>query len=160
MKPTKSTMRIRQADLDAAIFRPKNQIVNDDHEDVLTFCMFGKHNELANLKGEEDKNGYPLLYDAETKTGTIKEAKQRDEACAYCIYYSGRKKFYIKKNVQGRLLNPLGIYDEGQQMRKLNHKDQNVWLYKEVNVLAFEMYLKFLKTKNTAWLSNAERELL
>jgi hypothetical protein len=30
--------------------------------------------------------------------------------------------------------------------------------FKEVNHRAFDMYLKFLKTSNAAWINNAERE--
>lgn len=33
------------------------------------------------------------------------------------------------------------------------------WVYREVNPPAFDFYVKFLKTRNTSWLINAEREV-
>jgi len=36
---------------------------------------------------------------------------------------------------------------------------KKAWDFKQVNAKVFEMYLTFLRTKNRAWLTNAEREL-
>lgn len=161
MKPTESTTRIRQSDMEEAIFRPNKVIENDDKQDVLVFCIFGNHDELTNLDGEEDKkNGFPLLYDIESaKNKTLTEAKKRPEACAYCIYYNKKKRYYVKRNTKGQLLNPLGLYTETEKMKSTKYIGRNTWEYKEVNLLSFQLYLKFLKTKNTAWIAQAEREL-
>lgn len=66
--------------------------------------------------------------------------------------------YYVKQNKNGRLYNPNGIYSERQQQKQLRYGPN--WNFREVSKKVFEYYTKFLETKNEAWLSHAERELV
>jgi hypothetical protein len=68
-------------------------------------------------------------------------------------------KFYIKVGTYGRPFNPMGMYSEGQNNAYLAKAGRPLYDFKEVNEKVFNFYIQFLKTKNTAWLSNTEREL-
>jgi len=50
------------------------------------------------------------------------------------------------------------MYSEGMAKKQLRHAGRPEWEFKETNEQVFTKYIKFLKTKNTAWLNNAERE--
>lgn len=70
------------------------------------------------------------------------------------------KKYMIRLDASGKLMNPLSTTDEKsggsvflESVCRSNKK------FKEVNTKAFEWYLKFLSTKNSSWLHNAEREV-
>ena len=64
---------------------------------------------------------------------------------AKSIVSSGSTKYFIKTGKYNKIYNPIGMYSE--------------WEFKEVNQKIFDLYLKFLTSKNIAWLNNAEREL-
>ena len=64
---------------------------------------------------------------------------------------------YVKQDRYGNLFNPQGMYSERNQSQ--NTRFSKTWSFKTVTPKSFELYLKFLETKNEAWLSNAEREL-
>lgn len=69
-------------------------------------------------------------------------------------------KYYVKSNRYGKLYNPTGMTTEGQHKRFNKMIGANEFNFKRVNQRIFELYINFLKTKNTAWLNNAERELV
>lgn len=68
-------------------------------------------------------------------------------------------KYYIKIGMYGRPYNPIGLYSEGQSAKFLTKAGKPQYTFKEVNEKTFSFYINFLTTKNTAWLSNTEREL-
>lgn len=68
-------------------------------------------------------------------------------------------KYYIKVGMYGRPYNPIGLYSEGQSTKFLTKAGKPQYIFKEVNEKTFLFYINFLTTKNTAWLSNTEREL-
>jgi hypothetical protein len=68
-------------------------------------------------------------------------------------------KYYIKVGMYGRPYNPIGLYSEGQSAKFLTKAGKPQYVFKEVNEKTFSFYINFLTTKNTAWLSNTEREL-
>lgn len=67
--------------------------------------------------------------------------------------------YYVKRNKSGRLLNPLGLYEEGKSEKYMNHAGRPEWVLQPTNVNVFEYYINFLKTKNIAWINHAEREV-
>ena len=71
----------------------------------------------------------------------------------------GGTNYFVKGNRYGKLFNPSGMYSEGQHKRfnKLTGSDE--FQFKKVSLRVFELYTSFLKTKNVAWLNNAEREM-
>lgn len=84
---------------------------------------------------------------------------ETSEVCAKKVTTQSTTKFYIKTGVYGKIYNPIGMFSEGTAAKFLARAGKKAWNYKQVNSKVFDMYLSFLKTKNKAWLSNAEREL-
>lgn len=82
------------------------------------------------------------------------------KALAKTIIANDRKKYMIKVGAYGRIFNPLGLHTEGKENKFLSKIGKNEWNFKEVNLKIFEMYLNFLKSRNIAWLNNAQRELI
>lgn len=70
-----------------------------------------------------------------------------------------RSKYYIKMGASGFMFNPWGLFSEGTQGQFAKHSGKDVWEFREVNSKSFEYYLKFLRTRNNAWINNAEREV-
>lgn len=71
----------------------------------------------------------------------------------------GAVNYFIKANKYGKLYNPSGMYTEGQHTRFNKVLGAKEFQFKKVNLRVFELYTSFLKTKNVAWLNNAEREM-
>ncbi len=70
-----------------------------------------------------------------------------------------KTRYFVKSGPHGKLFNPIGLYSEGHGNRFIAKSGKNLWAFKEVNNKVFDLYVSFLKTKNTAWLTNAEREM-
>jgi len=70
-----------------------------------------------------------------------------------------RYKNYIKMGLHGYMYNPWGLYSEGTQHKDSRHTGKAAWEFRQVNEKAFNYYLRFLQTRNTAWLNNSEREV-
>lgn len=75
------------------------------------------------------------------------------------IRANGTIKYMIKTGEDKKLYNPVSIYDNRENKRFLETISRNQNLFKEVNYNSFYLYLRFLKTKNVAYLTNAEREI-
>lgn len=77
--------------------------------------------------------------------------------CAKKIISNSKLKFLIKIDNSGKFYNPLSPVSSIKNLKlmssiSLEHK------FKEVNYKTFDMYISFLRSKNQAWLNNAERE--
>lgn len=75
------------------------------------------------------------------------------------------KKFFIKKATSGpesgHLLNPFSIwYDETVKKSENPRMGKEVIQYQKVNENCFNLYLRFLETRNLAHYRNAERALI
>ena len=68
-----------------------------------------------------------------------------------------KEKFYIKYDDKGFMFDPWGLYTEGTENKKL-YGDESTGLLKKVSKKSFSHYLDYLRTRNKAWLHNAERE--
>lgn len=68
-------------------------------------------------------------------------------------------KFLIKIGLDNRAYNPLGLFSEGRPNKVLAKIGKNEFNFKRVNAKVFDLYVSFLRTKNIAWLNNANREL-
>lgn len=79
-------------------------------------------------------------------------------ALAY-IRHSSDKQYYIKVGLYGKIYNPIGLYSEGKSNKFLSKVGKSEYSFTRVNQKVFDMYINFLRTKNIAWLNNAEREL-
>lgn len=68
-------------------------------------------------------------------------------------------KYYIKTGVEGFVFNPWGMFDEGTEGNYARNRGRSKWSFSEVNKKCFDFYIRFLQSRNKAWLSNAEREV-
>jgi len=109
-------------------------------------------NEFYSTIGNEDfidKNNNPRVSN-ENDTRVIAKKIYRDD---------GSLRFSIKCD-GGKFVNPFSIYGSKKDNTFLDRVCKSNDKFKEVNLKVFDMYIKFLKTKNTAWLNNAEREAI
>lgn len=68
-------------------------------------------------------------------------------------------KYFVKIGLDNRVYNPLGLFSEGRANKVLAKIGKNEFNFKRVNSKVFDLYLSFLRSKNIAWLNNANREL-
>lgn len=70
----------------------------------------------------------------------------------------GSYRYSIKTSSSGKFYNPLSIYDSENNKNFIERICRSSDKFRNVNSKAFDLYLNFLRTKNVAWLNNAERE--
>ena len=71
---------------------------------------------------------------------------------------NGSIKYSIKITKNGKMHNPTLDYDNKKDNNFLDRICRSNDSFKEVSYKVFNMYINFLKTKNVAWINNAERE--
>lgn len=128
--------------MDNFIFKP-NSLFNDksnnlESEEYYTFSGLGDFTDTDGNNRAKEENDSVVAKKTVRKNGSIK----------YTIRLGNDSKFY----------NPVSIYDNKQDHTFLDRICRSNDRFKEVNLKVFNLYLQFLKTKNTAWLNNAERE--
>jgi hypothetical protein len=120
-------------------------------EELGEFVFKPREEELNEIHDTEERS--VVAY-----TDLLKEVEEKDPvAYAKKVQLSTKIIYYVKRNKNGKLYNPNGIYSERQQNKQMRYGPS--WSFREVSKKAFDYYTKFLETKNEAWLSNAEREL-
>ena len=117
------------------------QTIEEEIQEQQTFfyTIFGKHEWI-------DEEGFPRLHN------------ENSDAYAKSVTGNTRTRFFVKRGRHGKLYNPIGIYSEGTANKQLRHTGRLEWEFKESTQKVFNFYIRFLKTKNSAWLNNAERE--
>ena len=127
--------RITSSEIDKAIFKPSKEDKNDVQD-----------------KDEREVVAY---------TERLQEVDEKSpDAYAKRVNVNGRTYYYVKQDSYGRLYNPSGMYSENRQNKQLRHAGRPNWVFREVEKKVYDLYTKFLETKNAAWLSNAEREMV
>jgi len=122
------------------IFIPNLNKSNSNTKNIELFTLIGQHKFL-------DKNKNPRLD------------IDNDRVYAKKLIVNNNEKYYIKIGTYGKVYNPIGLFSEGTANKFLSKIGKRAWEFKEVNSKVFDMYINFLRTKNVAWLNNAEREL-
>lgn len=122
------------------IFIPNTNKTNANTKNLALFTLIGQHKFL-----DKDKN---------PRVDT-----ENDKVYAKKITLDNNDKYYIKVGTYGKVYNPIGLFSEGTSNKFLSKIGKKAWEFKEVNSKVFDMYVNFLRTKNIAWLNNAEREL-
>ena len=123
------------------IFQQKEDFTKDTTQNRY-YCLNGSGDEI-------DDEGFSLCSNEEDKRICAKKI----------IRANGTIKYMIKTGEDKKLYNPVSIYDNKDNKRFLETISRNQNLFKEVNYNSFYLYLRFLKTKNVAYLTNAEREI-
>jgi len=114
--------------------------------------------DIFTFKGQED-----FLNDEECP---MLEAPGEDvdlftlvDAYAILVNNGTSIKYYVKRGKYGKLFNPIGMYSEGTQRKQHRHAGKPAWEFKQCSKKVFTHYTHFLRTRNAAWLNNAEREV-
>lgn len=127
------------------IFNP-NSLFSDQNKKVT------QNLGLYTLVGQEDyldsEGNAQINADGDENKVFAKKTTLKDGSIKYTIRLSNNNKLY----------NPISIYGVEQESIFLNRVCRSNKKFKEVNEKAFSWYLKFLNSKNTSWLYNAERE--
>lgn len=152
---TTNSYRVRQSDIQGAIYRPNEQkeILSNRASvigEATVFTMAGKEDDT-------DENNNPVLWDLEYEdSNEVVLAEDRNEAYAKVVESDTGRAYFIKRGNNGHFYNPIGLYSEGNSDKK--RLGLNEWKFERVNRKVFDFYLSFLRSKNKAWLVNAERE--
>ena len=96
-----------------------------------------------------DDDGYPRTNN-ENNHNVVAKAITKD---------NGKIRYTIKIGTNNKLMNPISIYGKEKESAFLDSVCRASNKFIDVNLKIFELYLNFLKTKNTSWLYNAEREM-
>jgi len=160
MSPIKTIRHgIRQAEMEAAMLPlkktdvvPKSEVVNN-----IAFTIFGQHDELTDEYGNTNTDGFPLLYDTQDDSGKITPSYLLPNAFAR-VAMGKKVRYFIKTNSLGKHYDPIGMFSENRHNKVLKHAGKKEWEWKEVPHTVFIFYLKYLKSRNKAWLINSERE--
>lgn len=97
-----------------------------------------------------DTNGFPRSNNESQNKTFAKKIIKNDGKIKYCI----------KIGSNNKLINPISIYGQEKNTSFLDSVCRANNKFIDVNLKTFELYIQFLKTKNTSWLYNAERELV
>jgi len=107
---------------------------------------------FAGKEDYKDAEGFPIL-DLEGQ-----EAFSSPDAHAILSNNGNTERYYVKRGRYGRLYNPIGLYSEGTSRKQMRHAGKPEWTFQKTTKKVFDNYVQFLKTRNAAWLNNAERE--
>lgn len=70
----------------------------------------------------------------------------------------GSVRYSVRFDTNGKLFNPISMYENKQNQTFLDRVCRSSEKFKNVSYKVFDLYVNFLRTKNIAWLNNAERE--
>lgn len=103
------------------------------------------------ISGKEDRivNKLPVL-DTEDDNAKLAYAK--------VVSIKDKVHFYIKKNHKGDLYNPSLTNDAHENKQQTSH-GKHKWNFVKVSQEQFQLYTKFLKTKNVRYLNQANRKI-
>jgi hypothetical protein len=123
------------------IFTPNPVPPSSTEKTETLYCVLGEHEFI-------DSDNNPRLS---AESGKVLAKKTSTQSST---------RYFVKIGTYGRLYNPIGMYTEGNENKFLAKIGRDEWFFKEVNQRVFDNYLNFLRTKNIAWLNNAEREMI
>lgn len=128
---------------DNFIFQPKtNCNASKNKEENIFYTLIGLSKEV------DDQNNQ--ITTPESKNVFAKKILHADDSV----------RFYIRTGNNGNIHNPISVYGEEKINNFLERVCKDTIRFREVNEKVFSFYLKFLNTKNIAWLNNAEREII
>ena len=108
-----------------------------------------QNNQYYTLVGQED------FIDDENNP----RLKQDDNRVLAKKTLQNKLKYLIKLDNAGKFYNPMSPVSSVKPIKILQTISISDTRFKEVNQTAFNMYLNFLRSKNIAWINNAEREV-
>lgn len=115
-------------------------------------------NPISNESNIEVKN-YTILGNHDYIDDDDNPRSEESKAMAKSITANNNTRYFVKIGTYGKIFNPIGLHSEGRQDKFLSKIGRKEWEFKEVNPKVFDLYINFLKSRNIAWLNNAQREL-
>lgn len=126
------------------------------------FLFTGTNKYSSDLQIEKKDKFYSIMgsedYIDENNCPAIKSENDDRVLAKKTLRKDGSIKYSIKLTSGGKMKNPLSIYGTKKDTNFLDRTCRSNNSFKEVSYKVFDLYMNFLKTKNTAWLHNAERE--
>lgn len=109
------------------------------------YTLFGSHERL-------NKDSFPVVEERSIEeSDNVYDIIDSLPSNAYAVKCDNL--YLIKTGRYGNLLNPMSSIAETKDRGKAS------FLFKKFNKEVFDYYVMFLKTKNPAWLLNAERKV-
>lgn len=141
-------MRMTDKDWQDAIYRPHSneqlESLNNPNEEVEV------ENKFYTILGRQefiDGDGYPRA----TEDDVINHLAKMQ------VVNNRLPRYFVKLSAHGTLVNPISPMN--QMSYSIKKEEYTNGKYVEVNKRVFKFYIDFLKTKNNAYLINAEREM-
>jgi hypothetical protein len=129
--------------MDNFIFNPGSKYSSENIDEDIVAEFFT----LSGMEDFLDTEDYPRAK-VESDSVFAKRTKRKN----------GTTKYTIRLSNTGKLYNPVSILGQETNNSFLNRVCRSNNKFAEVNQKVFNWYVKFLQTKNVAWLNNAERE--
>lgn len=148
-QPKRHSSRLSVRDLEGCI-HPANITVYGDAVDSDIGKPIEYESDFYTIFGSHDflnDRGFPQQDEESTSTFAKKVSTNKRNPL-----------YYVRGSSDGHFYDPLGMYDERKHNKFKGHHGKFHFDYIEVNERTFNFYLNYLKTKNKAYLLNAERE--
>lgn len=113
------------------------------------YTLLGNHDFI-------DEDGFPRITDPTSKNIFAKCLRNKMTK-SFGSYNQFR--FYIILSPDNKPFNPLPKETISDGNKFINKVCKDPVTFKEVNQTVFQKYLEFLKSKNTRWITDIEREL-
>lgn len=113
------------------------------------YTILGSHSCL-------DEDGFPRIDDSSSKLVYAKCVRNK---MTKHIGSSHQFRFYILLSPSNKPFNPLNKESISDGRKFINKVCKDDYSFREVNQTVFQKYLEFLKSKNTRWITDIEREL-
>lgn len=131
----------------------KKRTAEDKPKDGTSYYTFIGHQDSM------DASGYPILIYSPVYKREEWEKAKHEWILAKKVCTNGRTTYFVKIDQNGELFNPIGMYthknDRIFQKKKDLERQKLVAVKKDI----FYFYLRFLSTKNKAWLSQAKQAI-
>lgn len=103
---------------------------------------------------------YTVIGDHDSIQDNKPITNDETKSLAKTIETNGNTRYFVKIGAYGKLYNPIGMYSEGKDKKFLSKIGKNQFEFKQVNMKVFDLYVEFLRSRNVAWLNNAQRGLI
>lgn len=116
---------------------------------------------VTNVTGEVGYTIGAKKIATQIEVGATGQERLEDNPSCYCkfIMVGDEPVFYIRADMANNFVNPWdSITSISQANRLARQTGKPAWVYKKVSKACFELYLKFLDTRNVSYLRICERD--
>lgn len=129
----------------------KNPVHNINKSDGISeyYTLLGNHSFL-------DEDGFPRLDNQSSKLVFAKCVRNKLNKT---LGSSSQFRFYMLLSPSNKPYNPIPKEAISDGRKFIDKVCKDPFIFKEVNQIIFQKYLEFLKSKNTRWITDIERDL-